>query len=121
MLVAMSAAEPLPLLEHLSQAITACDGWVLRHGAVSAGCAEIDFEFPRVHAMDIYCLLVAAGVEFLAEAHQQLAELCQCTRQMDEMDAEVGEVPARVHISLYDTDAGMEFLGESGARTMLAA
>ena len=110
MLVAMSEAAPAPLLEHLSHAIVACGGWVLSHGEVSKQCADIDFEFPRAHAMEIYCLLVGAGVELSLEAHGQLAALCHCTRQLGE---EERSVAARVNLSVYARAQGEAFLGDA--------
>lgn len=109
MLIAVSEAAPSQLLEHLSHSISACGGWVLRHGAVSPRCADIDFEFPRLHAMEIYCLLVGSGVELSTQAHQQLSELCHCTWQVGHAKQASA---ARVNLTLYAREDGEAFLGE---------
>lgn len=106
-----TAATPAVLLGGLRGAITACGGWVLTHGAVSDRCADIDFEFPRTHAVEIYGLLVGSGVELSLEAHQQLTELCQCTRYVGETERQSS---ARIHLSLYEAAGGDAFLGSSG-------
>ncbi len=107
MLIATCELHPGELLEDLSLAIFACGGWVLSRGGISERCADIDFEFPRLQAVEIYCLLVAAGVELSVEAHQGLTALCQCTRQarMDKQSA-----AARINLTLYVRQGSESFL-----------
>lgn len=127
MLVAVTAELPTQLLDQLNPAIVACGGWVLRHGAVSEGCADIDFEFPRDAAIEMYSLLVGAGMALSAEAHQQLAGLCQCTRHLEQIgkrDAEVSgfeATTARITLSLYVRDQGEGFLANIPAELTEAA
>ena len=111
MMVATTPANPAGVLGGLSGAITACGGWVLTRGVVSEHCADIDFEFPRTHAVEIYALLVGSGVELSLEAHQGLTELCQCTRYVGEAERQSS---ARIHLSLYEAAGGEAFLGSSG-------
>ena len=118
MLVATTPGAPGTMLAGLSGAITACGGWVLTRGTVSDRCADIDFEFPRTHTMEIYALLVGSGVELSLEAHQQLTELCQCTRHVREAERYSS---ARVHLSLYEVAGGEAFLGSSGEGMQEAA
>ncbi len=106
-LVATCEGAPASLLETLDGALVACGGWVLARGAVSEHCADIDFEFPRTHSIEMYSLLVASGMELSTEAHGQLTELCQCTHHVGE---EEGSVAARVHLSLYAEKASESFL-----------
>ena len=127
MLVAVTAEPPTRLLDQLSPAIVACGGWVLRHGTVSEGCADIDFEFPRDTAIEMYSLLVGAGMALSAEAHQQLAGLCQCTRQLERIaraDAATAgseATTARITLSLYVRQQGEEFLANIPAELTEAA
>ncbi len=107
MLVATSGKRPAGVLEGLSGAILACGGWVLRQGQVSDVCADLDFEFPRVHAMEIYSVLMAAGVELSLEAHQQLTALCHCTGHLQSGDAFAA---VRVQLTLYAEEAAGSFL-----------
>ncbi len=118
MLVATSEREPAPLLETLRNGVTTSGGWVLSQGKVSARCADIDFEFPRARCMEVYSLLVATGVELSQEAHQQLAELCHCTMQLNEGGQ---SAPARVYLSVYAGEGSESFLGQTmGSRTEAA-
>ncbi len=110
-MVATTATNPSSVLGGLSGAITACGGWVLTRGVVSQHCADIDFEFPRTHAVEVYALLVGSGVELSLEAHQGLTELCQCTRHINEAERQSS---ARIHLSVYEAAGSEAFLGSSG-------
>jgi hypothetical protein len=44
------------------------------------GTVNILFEFERQACVDIYSVLVAAGVELSQAGHIRFTELCQCTR-----------------------------------------
>ena len=109
LLVATCASAPKRLLDPLAAAVVACRGWVLAKGEVSARCADIDFEFAREYAVEVYSLLVGMGVELSTEAHGQLTSLCQCTRHAG---AGVEGTPVRVHLTLYAAEGGEAFLGE---------
>ncbi len=113
-LVATCAGAPKAMLEPLSQAVVACRGWVLAQGEVSPRCADMDFEFSREHAVEIYGLLVGMGVELSTEAHGQLTCLCQRMQHADP-DAAV-----RVYLTLYAAEGSESFLG-SGPRTLQEA
>ncbi len=113
MLVATSEADPSALLAVMSGAVTACGGWVLAQGVVSAGCADIDFEFPRDLCFEIYGLMVGSGMELSLEAHQQLTELCRCTRQRIYADEETQSTPVRLHLSVYLRETSGSFLGDT--------
>ncbi|WP_124848515.1 hypothetical protein [Acidipila sp. EB88] len=102
----------------MSNALAALGAFVLRQGAVSEHCAEIDFEFPRVHAMDVYCLLVANGIELSQEAHQQLADLCHCTQ---ELGGEAEGTLVRINVSVYARAEGESFLGAPAGKLSEAA
>ena len=76
----VSTEEPSRLVQSLSGAIFACGGWVLSRGANDTGTVNMLFEFERQSCIDIYSVLIAAGVELSQYGHIRFTELCQCTR-----------------------------------------
>jgi hypothetical protein len=82
---AVSNEDPGHLVQILTGAILGCGGWVLGRGANDTGTISILFEFERHACVDVYTLLVAAGLELSQHGHLRFTELCQCTRsnQMD--------------------------------------
>ena len=99
---AVSAAEPLRLVELLTAAITGCGGWVLCRGSDNRGKINFLLEFERRSCLDIYCILVAAGVELTQSGHFRFTELYQCTRshlrhcgaEIASLDLEIQTFPA---------------------------
>ena len=77
---AISAEEPSRLIQSLTGAILGCGGWVLSRGANDSGLVTMLFEFERRACVDMYSLLIAAGLELSQNAHIRFTELCQCTR-----------------------------------------
>jgi len=77
---AVSTEEPSRLVQSLTGAILACGGWVLSRGANDTGTINMLFEFERQACVDIYSILVAAGLELSQSGHMRFTELCQCTR-----------------------------------------
>ena len=77
---AISVEEPGRLVQSLTGAILGCGGWVLSRGANDSGTVNMLFEFERQACLDIYSVLVAAGLELSQSGHIRLTELCQCTR-----------------------------------------
>jgi len=76
----VSRVGPERLVQTLTGAILGCGGWVIRRGADDAGKVNLLFEFERQACVDIYSVLVAAGVELGVSEHLRFTELCQCTR-----------------------------------------
>lgn len=99
---AVSTQEPSRLVRSLTGAILGCGGWVLSRGATDSGTINLLFEFERQACLDIYSLLIAAGVELSATGHMRLTTLCQCTRTQGEscrgeiasVDLEIQTLPA---------------------------
>ena len=60
---AISAEEPSRLVRSLTGAILGCGGWVLSRGADDAGIVNMLFEFERRTCVDVYSILIAAGLE----------------------------------------------------------
>ncbi len=79
---AVSAEEPSRLVKTLTGGILGCGGWVLCRGASDSGIVSMLFEFERQACLDIYSVLIAAGIELSQNGHVRLTELCQCTRSL---------------------------------------
>jgi hypothetical protein len=77
---AVSVVEPARLVRTLTGAILGCGGWVLSRGATDTGVVNMLFEFERQSCIDIYSVLIAAGIELSQNGHVRFTELCQCTR-----------------------------------------
>ena len=77
---AVSCADPSRLVQTLTGASLGCGGWVLSRGANDSGCVSMLFEFERQACVEIYSVLIAAGLELGQSAHIRFTELCQCTR-----------------------------------------
>lgn len=77
---AVSVVEPSRLVRTLTGAIMGCGGWVLSRGATDTGVVNMLFEFERQACIDIYSVLIAAGIELSQNGHVRFTELCQCTR-----------------------------------------
>ncbi|MGA9671077.1 MAG: hypothetical protein WBQ94_17840 [Terracidiphilus sp.] len=77
---AVSSEDPARLARTLTGAILGCGGWVLSRGANDTGTVTMLFEFERQACLDIYSVLVAAGLELSQSGHIRFTELCQCTR-----------------------------------------
>jgi hypothetical protein len=76
--------EPGRTVKSLTGAILGCGGWVLSRSASDTGLIDILFEFERRSCLEIYSILIAAGLELSQSAHIRFTELCQCTRMVRE-------------------------------------
>lgn len=77
---AISRDEPGRVVKAVTGSILACGGWVLSRSATDTGLIDILFEFERDACLEIYSILIAAGLELSQSAHLRFTELCQCTR-----------------------------------------
>jgi hypothetical protein len=110
---AVSIQDPGRLVHTLTGAILGCGGWVLSRGANDSGTVTMLFEFERQVCLDIYSVLVAAGVELSQNGHIRFTELCQCTRshQLDcgteiaSVDLEIQTFPVEMAHSSFSHDA----------------
>ena len=94
---AVSVEEPTRLAPALTGAILGCGGWVLCRGANDAGLVTILFEFERRACVDIYSVLIAAGLELSQNGHLRFTELCQCTRnQGRDCGAEIASIELEI-------------------------
>ncbi|MGB6975602.1 MAG: hypothetical protein WBD67_13045 [Terracidiphilus sp.] len=102
---AVSAEEPVRLVQTLTGAILGCGGWMLSRGASDTGVVSLLFEFERQACLDIYSILVGAGLELSQNGHSQLTELYQCTRLSAE---ECGDEIVSVDLEIYSLQARCE-------------
>ena len=85
---AISRDEPGRVVKGVTGAILGCGGWVLSRSVTDTGLIDILFEFERNACLEIYSILIAAGLELSQGAHLRFTELCQCTRLRGESCAE---------------------------------
>ena len=94
---AVSIEEPSRLVQTLTGAILGCGGWVLSRGANDTGMVSMLFEFERQACVDMYSLLIAAGLELSQSGHIRFTELCQCTRsQGKECGTEIASIDLEI-------------------------
>ncbi len=99
---AVSQEEPHRLIQILTGTILGCGGWVLSRGVSDTGAVNFLFEFERRTCVDIYSVLIAAGLDLSQSGHVRFTELCQCTalnrpscgREVASIDLEIQTVPA---------------------------
>jgi hypothetical protein len=94
-LTAICAEDSARTVRFLTGAVMACGGLVLSRRFDGAESAAIEFEFVRATCVEMYSVLIAAGLELTAQSHRILATLCQCTRETLELTA--GD-PVRVEL-----------------------
>jgi hypothetical protein len=94
----------------LTGAIMACGGDVLARRFDAEGMATIEFEFVRAICVEMYSVLIAAGLDLSAESHHALASLCQCTRET--LEATAGD-PVRAQLLIQAAAAPPKFQGGS--------
>ncbi len=81
-LTATSADDPQRLLRFLTGAVLTCGGWVLSRSLPGSDTVEMSFEFARAVSLEIYSVLISAGLELSRDAHISMTELCQCTKNL---------------------------------------
>jgi hypothetical protein len=112
---AMSMVEPARLIQTLTGAILGCGGWVLSRGANDSGTINMLFEFERQSCVDMYTVLIAAGLELSQLSHLRLTELCQCTRSHFE---DCGEEIVSVDIEIHNYRAETGTAGPGASRAI---
>jgi hypothetical protein len=100
---AISIEEPSRLVQSLTGAILGCGGWVLSRGANDTGMVNMLFEFERQTCVEIYSILIAAGLELSQSGHIRFTELCQCTRShQQECGTEIASID--LEVQTFPTD-----------------
>ena len=110
---AVSVEEPGRLVQTLTGAILGVGGWVLSRGANDTGTINMLFEFERQACVDVYSVLIAAGLELSQNGHIRFTELCQCTRSSHEdcgadiasIDLEIQTFPVETMNGIYSPPA----------------
>lgn len=110
---AVSIEEPSRLVQSLTGTILGCGGWVLSRGATDSGAVKMLFEFERRACVDIYSVLIGAGVELSQTGHIRLTELCQCTRSHPR-DCSAEIVSIDLEIQTYPVEGAVR-MGAMGA------
>jgi hypothetical protein len=96
-LTAVCAEDAARTVRFLTGAVMACGGLVLSRRFDAEQSAAIEFEFVRATCVEMYSVLIAAGLELTAQSHRVMATLCQCTRETIEVTA--GD-PVRVDLMI---------------------
>lgn len=94
-LSALCADDAPRTVRFLTGAVLACGGNVLSRRFDPGDTAAIEFEFMRATCVEMYSLLIAAGLELTAQSHWTMSTLCQCTRETMESTA---SDPVRVEL-----------------------
>ncbi len=106
---AVSIEEPGRLVQTLTGAILGCGGWVLSRGANDTGTVSMLFEFERHACVDIYSLLIAAGLELSQSGHIRFTELCQCTRSHQrDCGAEIASIDLEIQTFPVERASGLQ-------------
>jgi|HubBroStandDraft_5_1064220.scaffolds.fasta_scaffold231036_2 hypothetical protein len=99
--------EPTRVIPTLTGAILGNGGWVLSRGADDSGHIHMLFEFERMYCVEIYTLLIAAGLELSQLAHLRFTELCQCTKShYGDCGGEIVSVDLEIHSFAVHAAAG---------------
>jgi hypothetical protein len=96
-LTAGCAEDAARTVRFLTGAVMACGGCVLSRRFDAGQAAAIEFEFVRATCVEMYSVLLAAGLELTAQSHMVMASLCQCTRET--LEATAGD-PVRVELTI---------------------
>jgi hypothetical protein len=102
-LTALCSDDAPRTVRFLTGAVMACGGFVLSRRFDPSGTAGIEFEFVRATCVEMYSILIAAGLELSAQSHRTLATLCQCTRET--LESTAGDT-VRVDITIRNAAAG---------------
>jgi hypothetical protein len=105
-LSALCSDDAARTVRFLTGAVMACGGCVLSRRFEPGDCAAIEFEFLRATCVEMYSVLIAAGLELSAESHHTLATLCQCTRET--LEATAGD-PVRAELIIRKDDSASRF------------
>jgi hypothetical protein len=81
-LTATCADDPQRIMRLLTGAILGSGGWVLSRSIPGSDSVEMSFEFARAMSVEIYTVLIAAGLDLSRDAHISMTELCQCTKDL---------------------------------------
>jgi hypothetical protein len=101
-LAALCSDDAARTVRFLTGAVMACGGYVLSRRFDTEQSAAIEFEFIRATCVEMYSVLIAAGLDLTAQSHMILSTLCQCTRETIETTA---SDPVRVELVIRRAEA----------------
>ena len=109
---AVSIEDPARLVQTLTGAILGCGGWILSRGANDTGTVSMLFEFERQACVDIYSVLIAAGLELSQNGHIRFRAFCQCTRnhhqdcgmEIASIDLEIQTFPVEMVLTAFASE-----------------
>ncbi len=101
-LAALCSEDAARTVRFLTGAVMACGGYVLSRRFDTEQSAAIEFEFIRATCVEMYSVLIAAGLDLTAQSHIVLSTLCQCTRETLETTA---SDPVRVELIIRRAEA----------------
>jgi len=81
-LISRSEDSPEKTVYFLTGAVMACGGMMLSRRFHSDGSAAIECEFPRSICVEMYGVLLSAGLRLSRNSHLKMAELCRCTHAL---------------------------------------
>jgi hypothetical protein len=99
---ALCADDTARTVRFLTGAVMACGGFVLSRRFDAGETAAIEFQFVRAMCVEMYSVLIAAGLQLTAQSHLIMASLCQCTRET--LEATAGD-PVRVELTIHKSGA----------------
>jgi hypothetical protein len=97
-LTALIAEDQSTVVPRLAGSIPDCGGWIRSRSYFDRGTARFVFEFPRDICVEIYSVLVSAGLQLTADSHALLTELCRCTPHL--FGPSLRDLPAEDEASL---------------------
>lgn len=97
-LSALIADDQSTVVPRLAVNIPDCGGWIRSRSYFDRGTARFVFEFPRDICVEIYSVLVSAGLQLTADSHALLTELCRCTPHL--FGPSLRDLPAEDEASL---------------------
>jgi hypothetical protein len=97
-LTALIAEDQSTVVPRLAANIPDCGGWIRSRSYFDRGTARFVFEFPRDICVEIYSVLVSAGLQLTADSHALLTELCRCTPHL--FGPSLRDLPAEDEASL---------------------
>lgn len=111
-LTGVCADDAARTVRFLTGAVMACGGCVLSRRFDPGETAVMEFEFVRATCVEMYSVMIAAGLDLSGDSHQAMATLCQCTREMLEVTA---SDPVRAELTVRRGSAAS--LREAGGST----
>lgn len=111
-LTANSMDDSETLLRLLPATLARNGSWMLMRTISPEGVVHLCFEFEREACVDIYTVLIAAGLELNRASHVQLTQLCHCSTSREGSFSASHDVrrsfePVRVDLKILPEQSGV--------------